>query len=77
MTICTRSCYKKRPDHGLIRVVRFVGKKPVEYSLQLYSEKKGMLTLKKNSFETIEQAKGYASLFGFTISNWQDEERDL
>lgn len=77
MIICTRTRYKKRPYHGLIRVTRFVGKKPVEYSLQLYNEKKGLLGLKKTNFPTIETAKGYASLHGFSIGGWDDDERDI
>ena len=77
MIICTRSRYKKRPDHGLIRVIRFKDKEPVEYSLQLFNEKSGSIELKENTFPTIDKAKGYASLLGYSLNGWQDEERDI
>jgi hypothetical protein len=77
MNICTRARYKKRPDHGLIRVTRFVGKKPVEYSLQLFNEGEGLIRINKNTFRTVDLAKGYASLHGYSIACWENEERDI
>ena len=77
MKICTRSRYKKRPDHGLIRVTRFIGKRPVEFSLQLYNEKKGFLTLNKSRFPTVEAAQAYASIYGFSLGCWLPEEKEF
>jgi hypothetical protein len=77
MVICTRCRYKRRPDHGLIRVTRFVDKNPVEYTLQLYKENIGFLKTNKKKFQTIADAKGHASLYGYSLAFWESEERDV
>lgn len=77
MIICTRCRYKRRPDHGLIRVTRFSGKKPVEFMLQLYKENHGFLSIKKKTFPTIDAAKGYASLHGYSLALWETEQRTV
>lgn len=77
MMICTRSRYKRRPDHGLIRVTRFVGKRPVEYSLQLYNERNGLIHINKSIFPSFKAAEGYATLYGFSLACWTREQKKV
>lgn len=77
MVICTRARYENRPLHGVIRVSLFLGKRPVEYSMTLYDENKGLLALSKEKFSTIEEAKGAASLQGFSLLHWDETELEV
>ncbi len=77
MVICLRARYENRPLHGVIRVSLFSGKSPVEYRVMLYSEKKGHIALPKERYSTMSEAKGAASLKGFSLLQWDDTECEV
>lgn len=70
MEICPRARYDKKPLRGIIRASLFSGKIPVEFKMTLYDETKGFITLPKDRFKSMDEARGVASMRGFSILHW-------
>lgn len=77
MTITTRARLSDGPCHGLIKLTKLKGKKPLCYSLQLFHRKNGFVKTQKTEFKTVQQAIGHASLYGFNSSIWSLETKEI
>jgi len=61
----------------MIQVTIFSGKVPVEYKLVLYNEQKGFIKLPKDKFRSFNEAKGAASLHGYSLLDWDVTECEV
>jgi len=77
MVICIRARYENRPLHGMINATLFSGKKPVAFKVTLYDEHKGFIKLPKDVYASMDEAKGAASLQGFSLLQWDVTECEV
>ena len=71
-----RARYNLKPKLGLIRISKIIKNNPIEYSLDLFDETRGSITPIKKYFSTISTAISTASLYGFSSSLWEIEEKE-
>jgi len=77
MSINTYARYENKPKIGVIRISKMNKEQPIEYTLQLFDETKGIIPTSKNLFSTIQAAISYATLHGFTSSYWKVTEKNI
>lgn len=74
MKIKNMAQYKNESKIGVIRLSKLTGKKPIEYTLQLFENVS--IHLNKNKFPTIASAIAQATLYGFIPDLWTIEEME-
>ena len=75
MKIQIRANYQNEGKIGSIQVSKIVGKKPIEYILQLFENSN--LVLNKNKYASISSAIAGASQYGFLTNLWNIEELEV
>lgn len=67
--------YEQSPLTGLIKVSKIKNKTPIEYSMTLYHDIKGIV-LSQEKYPTIQRAIAQASLHGFKTHQWNVETKN-
>jgi hypothetical protein len=62
--------YKKGPLIGHIRISQVYVEIPTQFSMVLFHRSNGPIHPSKSSFTSVENAIGYAALYGFVIDEW-------
>jgi hypothetical protein len=75
MKIQIRANYQNEGKIGAIRVSKIVGKKPIEYILQLFENSN--IVLNKNKYASVSSAIAGASQYGFLTNLWAIEELEV
>jgi len=74
--IATEARYSDPWKQGRINISKIKGDCPVEFLLVLF-ECGNLLKTSKNFFSSMDLARGYASLFGFSYHSWEIIEKNL